>query len=119
RGRAGTPCGGDAPAPGDGGRASRGSASPRARARWPRAPRARHGSASEGRPSYPAAPARGKALTRIPGLAAPRHWSTRREGGRSMPGRETRLPTRDRRLELRDALQLLVALAGMLVFYPA
>ena len=34
-------------------------------------------------------------------------------------GGETRIPTRARCLELRDALQLVVALAGMLVFYPA
>ncbi len=34
-------------------------------------------------------------------------------------GGEARIPTRARRLELRDALQLVVALAGMLVFYPA
>ena len=33
-------------------------------------------------------------------------------------GGETRIPTRARRLELRDALQLIVALAGMLAFYP-
>jgi hypothetical protein len=34
-------------------------------------------------------------------------------------GGETRVPTRPPHLELRDAMQLLVALAGMLVFYPA
>jgi hypothetical protein len=34
-------------------------------------------------------------------------------------GGETRIPTRAPGLELRDALQLIVALAGMLVFYPA
>ena len=33
-------------------------------------------------------------------------------------GGETRIPTRPRHLELRDALQLIVALAGMVMFYP-
>ena len=33
-------------------------------------------------------------------------------------GGETRIPTRPRHLELRDALPLLVALAGLLLFYP-
>jgi hypothetical protein len=33
-------------------------------------------------------------------------------------GGETRISTRPRRLELRNALQLVVALAGMLLFYP-
>ena len=34
-------------------------------------------------------------------------------------GGETPIPTRPRRFELRDALPLLVALAGILLFYPA
>jgi len=34
-------------------------------------------------------------------------------------GGETPIPTRARHLELRDGLQLVVALAGMLIFYPA
>ena len=34
-------------------------------------------------------------------------------------GGETPIPTRPRHLELRDALPLLVALAGILLFYPA
>ena len=33
-------------------------------------------------------------------------------------GGETPIPTRPRRFELRDALPLLVALAGILLFYP-
>jgi len=34
-------------------------------------------------------------------------------------GGETRIPTRPRDLELRDGLQLVVALAAMIVFYPS